>query len=285
MNLIQAINTYVWVWLETLKSLKRPAVLVPFLIFALVEVGLVASAAHFDAPAFGVFWIPLMERYPGPASLHYPNFFVSLPQLVSRLDLVLSAVLGCVTAGWGSLVLKETFLGQAQASGQSLKAAWNRYGALLLVAVVVAALTYLVSRVNLLVPPGMVAGYAKRLLALRLLYYALTLAVQAGAAYIPLAILFNGRGLGTAFREGFDFFWQHRSMSLTLVLLPFLLTLPISMLLENPARVALRFKPELLLTLSYANLAVAGLASFLMAGATVRFFLYRTRQDRVGAQS
>ena len=54
---------------------------------------------------------------------------------------------------------------------------------------------------------------------------------------------------------------------------------------ENPARVALRFKPELLLTLSYANLAVAGLASFLMAGATVRFFLYRTRQDRVGAQS
>lgn len=280
MNLIQAVNTYVWIWLETLKSFRRPTVLLPFLIFVLVEVGLVWSSSHFYESPFGYLWVPLLSWFPGARALHYPNYFVFLPMLVSHLDLFVSAILGSLTVGWGSLLLREVYVGQPRPMGQSLGASARRYGALLLVGILVSLATYLISRLGGLLPPDLLVGYARRQLAVRILFYALTLGVQSAALYVPLSLLFNNRGLGTAFREGLSFFSQHRMMTLLLVALPFLITLPLSMALENPARVVERFKPELLLTLSFANLGVAGLASFFIAGATVRFYLYRTRQDR-----
>lgn len=280
MNLIQAVNTYVWIWLETLKSFRRPVVLLPFLLFTLLEIGLVWSASNFHQAPFGYLWVPLLQWFPGPRALHYPNFFVYLPMLVSHLDLVVSAIVGCLTAGWGSLLFREVYLGQGRPVSDSLGASVRRYGALLVVGVVVAVATYLVARLNELIPADMLVGFARRQMAVRILFYALTLGVQSAALYVPLVLLFNNRGLGTSFREGFAFFSQHRLMTLSLVVLPFLLTLPLSLTLESPARVVERFKPELLLTLSFANLGVAGLAGFFIAGATVRFYLYRTRQDR-----
>ena len=72
-------------------------------------------------------------------------------------------------------------------------------------------------------------------------------------------------------------------MSFFLVVLPFSMTLPLSGALENPVVIASRFRPELTLQLSVASVFVASVATLLLTGASLRFFLYRQRMDRPSA--
>jgi hypothetical protein len=72
MNLIQAINTYLWLWQETLKSFRRPAIALPFLAFGLVEGVLLLSSSWFHLKPWGYLWVPILGWYPAPARCTTP---------------------------------------------------------------------------------------------------------------------------------------------------------------------------------------------------------------------
>ncbi|HVP40023.1 MAG TPA: hypothetical protein VMS93_12655 [Candidatus Saccharimonadales bacterium] len=281
MNLIQALNTYLWVWLETFRGLRRAAVVVPFLLFAVLELLALWTSAHFYQRPWGWLWIPLLDGYPGPAATHYPGYFLALPALTSRLDLVLGSLIGSIAFGWGILLFRGSFVEGRGAAGEGLRRAWARALPLIGIGVVAGAATVLLG--NLLswlgtnVLASLLGGAPLRQFAAQFL---LNVLVQAALLYVPLALLLSGRGFRGAFSDGLGFFWQHRVMSLAVVVLPFLLLVPVSVAVNRPVLIATKFRPELLFTLCALNLGIAGVVNLLMTGAAVRFFLYRTRQDR-----
>ncbi|MBI5836649.1 MAG: hypothetical protein HZB25_05335 [Candidatus Eisenbacteria bacterium] len=285
MNLVQAINTYLWVWLETLKGFRRPAVILPFLVFGTLEALLLWSSAHFYQAPFGYFWIPVLEWIPGRAATHYPQYYLLLSRLLQNLDLVLSALVGSITVGWGVLVFRGAYLSQPGALGQGLSGALRRAGALVLIGVVVSLATLLLSvgLGSLTLVPALrdwLVGSPMRQMALQFVF---NVALQAALIYIPVVLLLSERGLLAAFGEGLGFFWRHRVMSLLLVALPFAALIPLSVTLNRPQVLAERFRPETIFTLCQLNIALAALVSLLLTGAVVRFYLYRTRQDRPAA--
>jgi hypothetical protein len=287
LNPIQAINTYLWVWLETLKGLRRPVVILPFLVYVLVELFALWTSAHFYQKPWGYVWIPLLTWFPGPGVLQYPNFFLALPMLSARIDLVLSAVLGSVTVGWGVLIFRETFLAQAPPIGASLSVALRRAGQLIVIGIVAAlvsmAFQWGLEGLGRTALRNWLQGSPVRSFALQ---FGLSTLVQALLLYVPLVLLLNERGVVGSFREGLGFALRHRMMSVLLVLLPLLLLVPLSLPVVDmnaTSRLVAKLEPEVIFKLCALTVAVAGLISLLLTGAAVRFFLYRTRQDRPAA--
>jgi hypothetical protein len=287
LNLIQAINTYLWVWLETFKGLRRPVVILPFLAYGLIEMGLLWSSSHFYERPWGYLWVPVLSWFPGAGSLHYPSYFLALPMLLGRLDLVLSALVGSLTVGWGILVFRDTFVASARNTGSGLGVALGRAVPLIVIGVLVATLTMLLQwAVNALghsLLKAWLEGSPVRGFALQFL---VNVVLQAALVYVPVVLLLSERGLPAALGEGLGFFWRHRVMSILLVLLPLLLLVPLSLPVLDVAatsRLAAKLEPEAIFKLCALTVAAAALISLLLAGATVRFFLYRTRQDRPAA--
>ena len=94
----------------------------------------VLSSARFYQSPWGYFWIPALRAYPGPAALHYPGYYLALPALTARLDLILTAFLGSFLAGWGALLFRQSYLMRHDPPRVSLRRAASRYGALLAIA-------------------------------------------------------------------------------------------------------------------------------------------------------
>ncbi len=280
MNFLQAINTYLWTWLEALKSIRRPAVLLPFLLFSLLEVLLLWSAGLFHQPGIGNIWIPILTATSGPISLHYPQFYLLLSGLVFRLDLVLTALVGQLMAGWGALALRDLYVGERRGLGKEFGAASRFYLLLLAVGALGGALNFLLSQSYSVLPREWFVGYARRQEFLTWALFVLNALIQCVLVYIPFQALVAGHSAGSAFREGIRFFGRHFFMTFLLVLLPMLPPFLLGRLADHPQALAVKFEPEMLMKLWMGVLLLGGLCTYLLNAATLRFFLYRTRLDR-----
>ena len=103
---------------HALRRLLRPRLWVPWLALGLIQTGLLVKLAFAAHPWVSPFFAPLVVRLAGERALHYPDLFLALPGLYSRIDLVIAALPGAIVFGAASQALRakaQRFIEQTEA--------------------------------------------------------------------------------------------------------------------------------------------------------------------------
>ena len=277
--MLAQLNLVLWAWLESLRDLGRLRIWRPFLLLALVQTVLVLALTQFYRPGLSSVMAPLVEGLTGPAAVHYPQFFLALPLIFSKLNFIIDGTVGSLCIGVAMLLVWSRVAGQGELDAWGLGR--KRFLGLLLVRLPLLILLYLLAWEfpRLLFPAGVeIPGSQVRLL--RYASFLVGVLIETFFVYAPIFLLFERQSAARAWKEGAALLGRIPIASLLAVLVPSLFQLPASYVLRRADRVVETLSPELVTGLVIGAIFVFAFINFVIVGSIVR--LYGARGDNPG---
>ncbi len=278
MNLFRSLGVAGWALGSALRRLGRPILWVPFLVLAAVQLVSLEALVSFHRPGISALVLPLVTWVGGIPATHYPAFYVYLPVIFSRWDLVVGVLLASLTTGAATLLFVRAF--GVDLHRTPWREAGRRYPALVLVSVVGAVL-------SLVVFMGLGSLFQERALASAAVRWGMR-AVTLGAfvitqgliVYATAWILLEGKGalgsLGASVRTSLALFLP----TMVVLAVSVLVAYPFDYLAGRGDLFLSRFRPELMSGVLVAKILVEALVSFVLVGAVTRLFLWRREEAR-----
>ncbi len=255
-----------WSWKETFMALRRPLVLVPFIVYALVQLFLVAGLVFFMYPPFSFLFLPLLRWLGGEAALHYPNYFLGLPQAFDLLNLGLSGILGIGVVGAATLLFAAN--DRKATWGSRMQNVRARYGHLFGAWLVETAL-------SLAVIYGCAAWAAsnpalgKYLGVVRVLG---VIFVGALLGFTSALIMLERQPFPSAIVMSMRSFARYGIFAFIFVGVPSLLQFPIQFLLSKSAVIVQKLNPEIIAGIVGASIVAGMISNFLIIGALTNLY-------------
>jgi len=240
-----------------LKNNKR--IFLPFLVFAVIEalslIFLYLIPREPLRAAFG----PIIKTMWGEQFLHYPQNFLILPKLAGFARMTLSVLFGSILTGIAIALLYK----------KPLSVAFHKFVNLMFIVLLLTVSYYLLNRgIMVFLMQYFNAGHEKFLFigprwwlgaftpAISLF---LGLILQAVVTYaIPILLTTEKKFIG-AIAGSFMFFIKNISITLLLVGIPLLISVPLIFLNYNAAYLMGPFSPEVILWLGFAGIVVNSL--------------------------
>lgn len=264
MNVSQSLSDYLDGLANTRLGLRSPSVLVPFVIFGLVQAVLLTGLAFFDWPPLAPLALPIVRLLGGEPALHYPMHFILLPRLWEPVYLPLVATLGFAlwtAAVWGMVDHHEV---GRRIPARPLRAALP---SVLGVGVLFVAISVGMGRAM-----GFVAGFApagppaKLALALAI---AVVAAAQSFLVYAPVVLRLRPVGALGALRASARY--TARNFLATALVLATVLAAhaPLDGLIATSHRVATTFHPETVYYLMLGSIALEMITAYVLFASVV----------------
>ncbi|HEX9912097.1 MAG TPA: hypothetical protein VGB01_02490 [candidate division Zixibacteria bacterium] len=280
MNILEKINLFFSVYLAGLRSFKKPLLWLPFVLYALIQILLLLALVNFYSPLLSWTFIPLIKKFIGEFALHYPVYFLFLPKIFSRANLLLGGIIGSFTIGWGTYLFFSFFLPDNRIKlTEGIKVAFSKYLLLLGVwaieTIVLLGWFFLISRVG----RGFLGGSFKRELAFELLSLGSGLIFYGFFAFTISAIVLSGRNIISALGLSLSIYKRNFFSTYFFVLLPNLLTFPFAFLNRRAALLISKFNPEIVFLILVLEIFVSMLANYILISTLTRFYLYDQGMD------
>jgi hypothetical protein len=276
MDLVQQFNALIWSWSETL---RRRVALVPLVVYAGVQLIVLAMLVFFAYPPFASTVAPLIRWRLGEAALHYPTCYLALRSSFGQADVVISVVIGAVVTAAAVWLFASYYTGGDAKAGDGWREAFKRFIPVILTAFVAMVLVQLVTRVPTTFWGHLADDRPARFRMLRMAAIAVVLAVQALFVYAIPYILLGRRRIGGAIGGSFALAFKNPVTTYLIVAVPTALELLPAWLSKNGATIAYRFAPEGLTVVLVVWVAVILYSTYFTLGAATRFFLYATQNE------
>ncbi|MFH0931690.1 MAG: hypothetical protein V1890_07115 [Candidatus Zixiibacteriota bacterium] len=275
MNFLEKINLFFSVYLAGLRSFKKPLLWLPFVLYALVQILLLLALVNFYSPLLSLTFIPLIKKFIGEFALHYPAYFLFLPKIFSRANLLLGGIIGSFTIGWGTYLFFSYFLPDNRVKvAEGVKVSFSKYLLLLgiwaIETIVLLGWFFLISRVG----RGFLGGSFKRELAFELLSLGSGLIFYGLFAFTISAIILSGRNIISALGLSISIYKRNFFSTYLFVLLPNLLTLPFTFLNRRAIYLISKFNPEIVFLILVLEIFVSMIANYILISTLTRFYLY-----------
>ncbi len=280
-SLHNPIQTLSLLYYSAFRSLRAWRSWRPLLGFWLLQGALLVALSRFTelpgSEAIGRFLASWLDPEVG----EYPRLYLWLPDIHRRLYLILAATVGILFQGVCIIRLAERY-GRGQLT---LPRAWSRafvrWPGLFLINIMGLALIllplYASHRWLMPLAPTPEIGSVIR---------AGTLAVGIGfdafIVYAAYLYLVYRNGLGQVLLASFSFARQRFPVSFGIVMIPFLLALPIRMLIGTPRAIMETFRPEIVLYLLLLSSFVTMLLLFLQLATIIRFHISEVNRNAYG---
>lgn len=282
--MINQLNLTLWAWIEGVRSLRRGAVWVPFLLMLLVQGVLLLLVTQFHRPVVAWIMVPVIRLIAGeaaPAVMHYPSLYEALPQLFSPLNLVVDWLLGSLLWGAAFVLLWQAAAGET--AGGAFGAARRRYGALLLLRlpiILLPALFFLL--VPMLAPESGGALRGNALRAFRYGGFIFGVVVESLLIYGPLFLLQHGRSVGEAYRETIRLALRTPIATILIILIPNAVHLPMAAGLRRTEVIIRNLSPEMVAWAVLLSVVIYVAVNYLTIAAAVRVFGARATEGGRG---
>lgn len=278
MNLFQPLSVASWAWRSALASVFRPVIWVPFLIVAGAKVALLLILMFFHHGLILPIGLPLIKLLGGEAATHYPIFFYALPTMFSRANLVVDVLVASIAGGAATMLFARAagFADTHKAWGW----AWRCAPTLIPANILVMGLLFGVAALGRLVPHELVLQNGMVRWGIRGGTLLLFVVIQSFLVYTTAWVVLIGHKLGPAFRDSIRVALRTFLPTALVVALPALLLFPLSYAGSRVDLVASKFRPEVIVGVLCAQVALEILATFLLVGAVTRLFLWRTEAAR-----
>jgi len=243
MIVLQKINLFFSVYLEGLKSFRKPLLWLPFLLYTLAQFLLLLALVYFYTPLISFVFVPMIKRFMGEFVLHYPAYFLFLPKIFSRANLLLGGILGIISFGWATYLFFSYFLSEKRIElAEGLKVTFSKYLLLLGIWAIETAVLlgwfFFVSRVG----RGFLEGSFKKELAFEVLSFGTGVLFYGLFAFAVPAIILSGRNIISALGLSVSIYKRNFFSTYLFVLLPNLLSLPFTFINRNSSFLILSFR-------------------------------------------
>jgi hypothetical protein len=252
----------------------RPAV--PLLLYFLLQLCIIALYVLSGAKTAG-FWTLLKPSLDAAAITHYPEHLFLMGSILGRLDIPLEVFVLVLAQGATVLLVAASLKRAPLGVRRSLRMAARRYVHLVIVAAVAAVAMFACFRYPLALLDG-IAGATFGVVASAFI----CIVLLALLLYTIPFVLLEGRSAPDALRRSIGFAGRHFVESFLLVLVPFLLTVPTTLLSMNPEAIAFQISPEFLIHVQIAGEAIQFVATYLLMGGLTIFFV-QTRNAQEGS--
>ncbi|MEE9443371.1 MAG: hypothetical protein V3V99_11970 [candidate division Zixibacteria bacterium] len=269
-----------FLYLQTLKQMKRAVLWSPLLILGLLTIGLAAAHYYIFSPVLG----PLLKGWLGftypqfkDAFFHYPNHFVLLPLILDTSVRVFSILVEALFLGIFSDLMISVYRGEKPAFSQSFGRAVKKYikltsvwGGLLVVLYLLSLYYYdfLTDVIGLTLKQS-----PRRQVAAFFSLHFLAIAVYSPFIFIIPSIMAGGSSLSSIIGRALKTFIRHPIVAFGIVLIPYVISATPGLPLSFSARVVEVFNPEMIFYLILTSIVVSLIANFIMIGTAVKFFM------------
>jgi len=258
-----------------LSHVQNGRLAVPLFLYFLLQLSLIALYVSSGAKG-AVFWTLLKPGLDAEVVTHYPEHLLLMGTILGRLDAPLEVFVLVLAQGATVLLVAAASRRAPIDVRGSLAEAGRRYIHLFVVAAIAAVAMLLCFRYPLTILDG-IAGAAFSVVASALI----CIVLQAFLLYTIPFILLEGRSAPDALRRSFGFAGRHFAESFLFVLVPFILTVPTTLLSMNPEVIAFQISPEFLIHVQIVGEAIQFVATYLlMGGLTVFFVQTRTAGEK-----
>jgi len=238
---------------------EKPALFMPFLVFALLEVVVLGASYIVPRQPFVTVFGPIVRTLWGEKFLHYPAHFLLIPKLMYNARMVLAVVFGSLLSGIAvSMFYKKTF-----------DTLFKKYFALFLVVLLNVGIFWGFSKV---LAWGLIRYFMTgrtRLLFMKagiwlgpmlpIIGFFVSLFIQSFFVYAIPIIIKKDEKVFKAIINSFAFFKKNILVTLILLGLPMLIYVPMIVLSYNTAFLMYTLFPEVVLLLSIVNIGITSL--------------------------
>ena len=281
MRMIQQFNALIWSWGEMVRAFRRRVALLPFALYAAVQLLVVISIANFAYAPFSWVMAPALRWRFGEEVLHYPNNLFALRPALGQIDTFLWILLGTLLSGAAIYVFSAFFAGSPDRFAIGWRKAARRYFALVAVGAVVMVLTQLITQAPHALWGHLIEDSPMRFRLVRMLSVGLVVAVQALFIYAFPYIVLERRRIVPAVVGSFRLAIRSPVTTYLIVGVPAALELFPLWLSRKSLTIAYRFSPALLIAVMVIWIAVIFLSSYASTGAATRFFLLATQDEEI----
>jgi len=272
MNLVKLATEYLLCWGEAAQVLKNPRVILPFVVLAAVQALVLTVFLIFPTTPLVGALSGIMSAVFGPEVLHYPTHLVYLPQMYHLISIPLTVLLGFPLFGIGvSKVIR--------ASSGATTPGFARTGGYIFSSISIGLLFVLViygvqlgtSFIAGLMGLTPLAGLVK------LAVMVFLVLVQALLVYALYFVVKRGAGPVRAVKSSIGFSKKRIILTALLVGTVVVLHQPVDFVVDNPDKVALKFKPEVIPVMMFAGIVLEIFTNFFLFASTT---LLALREER-----
>jgi hypothetical protein len=264
MNVNRILSDFLDALGSTRVALRSPTVLLPFVVFGVIQMIVVWALASFPNRALAPVLVPLMHTLGGEEALHYPQHFILLPDIFHRVYIPLVAVVG-----FSLWTLAVWWIVDRHEVGRRLPAPpfVRRLPDAILVGVVFTAVSVALGRAVAMgvsrMPPGIVATVAT-------IGGMLVIAcAQALLVFAPVVLRIRGVHALEAIRVGVRYAARVFGSTLLIVFIVLLVHAPLDYLIGDARNVAMHFRPETVFYLQLLSIALEIFTAYLLFSTVV----------------
>ncbi|MFH1701388.1 MAG: hypothetical protein ABIE07_12480 [Candidatus Zixiibacteriota bacterium] len=269
-----------FLYLQTIKQMKRAVLWSPLLILGLLTIGLATAHYYIFSPVLN----PLLKgflsfTYPQykDAFFHYPNHFTLLPLILDTSVRVFSILVEALFLGVFSDLMISNYRGEKPAFSQSFGRAAKRYikltsvwGGLLVVLYLLSLYYYdfLTDVIGLALHQS-----PRRQIAVFFSLHFLAVVIYTPLIFIIPSIMVGGSSLAKTISRAFKTFIRHPFIAFGIVLIPYVISAAPGLPLSFSNRVVEVFNPEMIFYLIITSIVVSLITNFILMGTAVKFFM------------
>ncbi|HEX5133261.1 MAG TPA: hypothetical protein VFX92_12335 [Candidatus Krumholzibacteria bacterium] len=264
MNIAQIFTDYLDGLANSRLALRSPSVLVPFLVFGLLQMLLLSALAFFDWPPIAPLMLPVVRALGGDAAIHYPAHFALLPRVWDSVYLPLVA-----TIGFSLWTLAVWVMVGHHEVGRRVPS--RRFRALL-PGVIGVGVVFVGVSAGLGRAAAWLAGYAPAGNAAQIsLVAAIALVAVAQSLLVYAPVVLRIRGVNALSATVASVRYALRNFWPTVLVVATVLAIhaPLDILIGNSDRVAVRFHPEMVYVILLGSIALEMITAYLLFASVV----------------
>lgn len=268
MRLDSALDHYLDALTNARLALRSPSTLLPFLVFAVVQVLVLGALAFFTTPALASLMVPVVRTLGGEPALHYPTSFVLLPATYRVVYLPLVATVGFALWSLGVWSMIAHHDVGARTGARSFRRALPSIVSIGIVFVVV---TVAIGRGLAILAAQLPPGIPSKMATLGII--AVTACAQALLVYAPAIVRLRGGGPLAAIRGSVGYARRMFLPTAMVIVTVLIAHLPVDALVANADLLAARFRPEIVFHFMVGSIVLEVVTAFILFAGVVALAL------------
>ncbi|MCD6380523.1 hypothetical protein J7M07_08795 [bacterium] len=262
---------------KALSALKKPAVAVPSILYFILQIIIILFYLLSINEPWSSFWAIFIKGISSKALGHYPNHIILMQPVLGRFNLFIDIFIHVIFQGATVLMISSFLTGRVISLRKSFSLSLKRYIHLAIVSIAGSAAIFACINISRMASRSL--GQTPHMLVI-MAGIICGLMIQALLLYTTPLILLKKISAVTAIKDSISIASRLATVSLLIVILPFILTLPSILLDLKAGFISLRLSPSFMIYHHIVKEVLQTISTYLItAGSAVIFISYKLNRS------
>ncbi|MBU8920320.1 MAG: hypothetical protein KOO63_00520 [Bacteroidales bacterium] len=255
--------------------LQNFKVILPVLLYLLLQILLVAAYVNSLAEPWTTFWAAFAQGISSEALGHFPGHLILMQPILGRVEIFLDSFVHIIFQAATVSLIASAFRKKGASIGASFRLAGSRYFRLVGISVISSVAVFAAINIARSLSSGF-DGLTR--IAISGSGVVVALLIQVLFLYAITLIIYKDQPFWKVIPGSVRFALRFPIPSLLIVLIPFIVTMPTTFLSLKSEMIALQLAPDFMIHSRIASLVMESIATYLITAGAVIFYIHRTTE-------